>query len=408
MPLSSLVKLFIPRPAPPRVALAPQEPRDYVVPSTFRKAEFMQQSPRYLVDPLTRGDRYRLQKPVIVGRDFGPHVLGEVGHWSGGRQSDVVAGDFAGIASRPDQVIAQFVAADAECGFEDRAEPRGNGPTTVGPLADSLGADAEPSGESGLAAVELVDCGFYVHAEMLKHRFSLHKRCFLPFVGGMLEHQAMLDNKTMARRMREAIKQSDHSHVSIAADFGVTEQAVSGWVRTGKIDKRRLPRLAQLTGVALEYFMPDALAQSPADTGDDVTDVRGVRQLASLGDGTFHDEYAEANKLKFRTSSLQKKGLNAEHLVVYYGDGESMLPRIQQGDALLFDLSDKRLVDGLIYLFSSIDTGLTVKRLKDYGGRWFLEADNKTVKNWTKAVPMDGRRPYVIEGRLHWIGSWEG
>lgn len=216
----------------------------------------------------------------------------------------------------------------------------------------------------------------------------------------------MLDNDAMARRLREAISNSGHTQESIADAFGVTVQAVSGWVRTGKIDKRKLPRLAQLTGVPLQTFMPEAKTDVAQE--EDWGDVRGVRQQAALGDGSFADEYASTHKLKFRASSLRKKGLRVQNLVVFYGKGDSMLPRIRDGDALMFDISDKRPIDGSIYLFSSVDTGLTVKRLVDYGGRWFLEADNKTEKNWMKPVPMDGRHPYVIEGRLHWIGSWEG
>jgi transcriptional regulator with XRE-family HTH domain len=69
----------------------------------------------------------------------------------------------------------------------------------------------------------------------------------------------MLDNAVMKERIRTAIEASDHSQASIAAAFGVTEQAVSGWIRTGKIDKRKLPKLAKLTGRSLNYFMPDAL-----------------------------------------------------------------------------------------------------------------------------------------------------
>lgn len=215
----------------------------------------------------------------------------------------------------------------------------------------------------------------------------------------------MLDNETMARRVRNAIAESGHTFESIANDFGVTVQAVSGWVRTGKIDKRKLPRLAQLTGRPLSHFMPDVEAPIREEQ-ENWDDIRGVRQLAALGDGTYHDEYAETHKLKFRTESLQRKGLRPHNLIVYYGKGDSMLPRIQDGDALLFDLGDRRPIDGAIYLFSSSD-GLTVKRLVDYGGRWFVEADNKTEKNWTKPVPMDGKTQFQIEGRLRWIGSWE-
>ena len=179
----------------------------------------------------------------------------------------------------------------------------------------------------------------------------------------------MLDNDSMAQAIREAIANSGHTQESIAEAFGVTVQAVSGWVRTGKVDKRKLPRLAQLTGVPLQTFLPEAPA---GEQEEDWEDVRGVRQLAALGDGSFVDEYASTHKLKFRSSSLRRKGLREHNLVVYYGDGESMQPRIRHGDALLFDTGDRRPLDGQIYLFSSADTGLTVKRLVDYGGRWLL------------------------------------
>lgn len=214
----------------------------------------------------------------------------------------------------------------------------------------------------------------------------------------------MLDNDDMRSAIKAAIEASGHTHAYIADQVGVTEQAITGWLKTGRIDKRRLPKLAQVTGTPLQTFMPDA----PGPSDDGWSDVRGVRQLAALGDGSFPDEFAETHKLRFRASSLRRKGLREPNLVVFYGDGESMEPRIRAGDALLFDTSDKRPVDGQIYLLSSPDTGLTVKRLADYGGRWFAEADNKATKNWTKPVPLDGRHPFTIEGRLRWIGSWEG
>lgn len=66
----------------------------------------------------------------------------------------------------------------------------------------------------------------------------------------------MLDNAEMSRRIKAAIEGSAHNQATIAAEFGITEQAVSGWIKTGKVDKRKLPKLAALTGVHLQYFMP--------------------------------------------------------------------------------------------------------------------------------------------------------
>lgn len=67
----------------------------------------------------------------------------------------------------------------------------------------------------------------------------------------------MLEKATLAARIAKAIEDSAYSQEGIAREIGVTEQAVSGWVRTGKIGKDKLPRLAKLTGKPLSYFLVD-------------------------------------------------------------------------------------------------------------------------------------------------------
>lgn len=100
---------------------------------------------------------------------------------------------------------------------------------------------------------------------LLKHRFRVKvKRRFITSGRPSGHHQAMLDNAEMGRRIKAAIDNGPMTQAAIAAAFGVTEQAVSGWIRTGKVDKRKLPKLASLTGVPLERFMPGAPPSQPA------------------------------------------------------------------------------------------------------------------------------------------------
>lgn len=68
----------------------------------------------------------------------------------------------------------------------------------------------------------------------------------------------MLDKEAMRSAIRAAIEGSGRTHAYIAAELGVTEQAITGWLSKGTIDKRRLPALARITGVPLSTFMPDA------------------------------------------------------------------------------------------------------------------------------------------------------
>lgn len=214
----------------------------------------------------------------------------------------------------------------------------------------------------------------------------------------------MLDNAAMAERVRSAIESSGHTQDAIAQDFGVSVQAVSGWVRTGKIDKRKLPRLAQLTGKPLAYFIPDAPAGAP-ESGD-WAEVIGYAQAAALGDGSIPEDYAETHALKFKASSLRRKNLRADKLAVYYGDGDSMEPTIESGDAILFDTSDTRLQDGKIFMVR-YEGHITAKRMVKLGRAWFLSSDNIADPKWRKPVPVDETRDFEVIGRVRWIAGWE-
>jgi len=214
----------------------------------------------------------------------------------------------------------------------------------------------------------------------------------------------MLDNAAMADRIRTAIEKSGLTQEAVAQAFGVSVQAVSGWVRTGKVDKLKLPRLAQLTDRPLSYFMPDAPDAAPGAGGWE--NVTGYAQTAALGDGSIPEDYAETHALKFKSSSLRRKGLRADRLAVYYGDGDSMEPTIKNGDAILFDTSDTRLQDGKLFMVR-YDGHVTAKRLLKLGRAWFLSSDNTTDPKWRKPVPIDETKDFEVIGRVRWIAGWE-
>lgn len=147
----------------------------------------------------------------------------------------------------------------------------------------------------------------------------------------------------------------------------------------------------------------EAEAEYESATWDDIL---GYRQSAALGEGAVIDEYAETHKIKFRSDSLRRKRLRPDRLGVCYGEGDSMLPRIKSGDAILFNTDEKEPVDGALFVVS-YDGHLLAKQLSQIGGRWFLESLNRDDPKWRKPVPIDEFRHFEIHGRVRWIGSWE-
>lgn len=77
------------------------------------------------------------------------------------------------------------------------------------------------------------------------------------------ETKAMLSNtaqpattaEVMAKKIAEAIKLSGVRPIDIANACGRSKQAVQGWIKTGRIDKMHLPKLAELTKLPLEWWL---------------------------------------------------------------------------------------------------------------------------------------------------------
>lgn len=67
----------------------------------------------------------------------------------------------------------------------------------------------------------------------------------------------MLDTgkKTLAARMKQALKQSGLYQKDIAKECDVTDQAVSGWLKSGKVDKSNLVKFAAMTGVNMDWLL---------------------------------------------------------------------------------------------------------------------------------------------------------
>lgn len=62
-------------------------------------------------------------------------------------------------------------------------------------------------------------------------------------------------SKELGKRINEAILKSSFTKAEIARTFGITAQAVNGWVTTGRISKELLIELANLIGAKPNYLL---------------------------------------------------------------------------------------------------------------------------------------------------------
>lgn len=198
--------------------------------------------------------------------------------------------------------------------------------------------------------------------------------------------------------------------------LGVNQSAVSQYLNgLIPLNYRAVLAFSRILGISPEAIRDDLPEQAAAKvrepSNDDYGDWESVLafpQSVALGDGSEPEDYAVAHKLKFRAESLRRKGLSPSSLAVYYGRGDSMEPRIRDGDAVLFDTKDVKPKDGCIYVIRD-GKDLFAKRCEVLDDIVYFRSDNPNGDhNWRKPRRMDNpRRPVEIIGRVRWIGSWE-
>lgn len=230
-------------------------------------------------------------------------------------------------------------------------------------------------------------------------------------------HSSMLvDMETVGTRL-EGLRKAHKLTLEAAAKIaGTTKQSLSQIEKglTQVPGGMAMEAWARHYGVNLRWLATGKGAKHPGSAEDDPdwASVTGYSQSVGLGEGEEAQEYARTHNLMFRASSLRKQGLDPKALQVFYGKGDSMMPRIRSGDAVLFDTTDTTPRDEALFviLVSALGgDGYSVKRCRHFGDDVYFDALNPEGDHtWRKPRKMnDKRHPIKILGRVRWIGSWE-
>lgn len=84
-------------------------------------------------------------------------------------------------------------------------------------------------------------------------------------------------SQRMAKKLAEAIARPPITQSKIAAECKVTKQAVQGWLKTGRFDKKHLPKLSEITGRPLSWWLDSSEGTLTAtETGTDSFSATGT------------------------------------------------------------------------------------------------------------------------------------
>ena len=234
---------------------------------------------------------------------------------------------------------------------------------------------------------------------------------------------------TLQSRLSEIMQTSGLSVRQIAAICGVTSSAVTQWKEgyTKSIKPSPAAKLAAATGFnalwiatgegqkhtmllpgSPKHFLPILSWEHPDDLPEgEFIFIPLLNVEMSAGNGAEQDPEAimsTGKPIAFRADWIREMHLRPSALKAVFAHGDSMEPRIQDGDALVVDTSQQRIIDGRVYAIY-YEGGERVKRLfNSPGGGLLLRSDNPNYPD-ILVQPSDVNYVRVIGRVVHIAGN---
>lgn len=170
----------------------------------------------------------------------------------------------------------------------------------------------------------------------------------------------MEDNYEVFERLQSFFAVSSDS--DLAEKINEKRPNIGGWRKRGSIPPQRLLELSEQFDINIYWLLYGELPMLKSEIGVDniYTSVAkyDVKASAGVGYEILHSQVVDY--FKYKTSWLVAKGIEATKALLIEVSGDSMQPRLQDGDLVLLDMSKRDIINGKAYAVR-VDNQLLVK-----------------------------------------------
>lgn len=204
-----------------------------------------------------------------------------------------------------------------------------------------------------------------------------------------LRKEAKLSQIELAEKV--GLKQSTISDLEVGKSTGTTYLAqiaqVLGvnalWLETGKGG-----RDGRAEAASAYDLLPGAVGVHAAELDDDghvQIPMVTLRLQAGVTGFQTEPDRRDGGTFGVRKRVITQQRLAPQNLVAIPIRGESMEPALYDGDIVVIDTADKRLVDGVVFAVN-YEGEAVVKRLSRDAGDWWLMSDNIDQRKYHRKI----------------------
>ncbi len=174
----------------------------------------------------------------------------------------------------------------------------------------------------------------------------------------------------LVQRIKSALDHAGLSWSGAAVKMGYSAQAATNW-KNGKIGRDTLKKLASLTGVNSGWLLDGSgVMLEPEKSNAEVSEMQVITYsyddpvpdgyvaidyyddvYVSAGNGYLNLQTPSTKKMLFPVDLVRECNVQPSSTKVIHVRGESMFPKLKDGQAISVDMSATTIYDGEIYAF---------------------------------------------------------
>ncbi|KAA9000638.1 helix-turn-helix transcriptional regulator [Affinibrenneria salicis] len=227
----------------------------------------------------------------------------------------------------------------------------------------------------------------------------------------------------LTERLRYLMREEGLKQKDLAEMIGTSPQTVNNWLKRGSLSRESAQAINEKTGYSLDWLLNGTGHPKPESSNfrrsrlhvaewesidnndDEFVEVPLLGVRLSAGGGAYDVDEDEVYALPFRSQTLRRLGIRVDNARVVTVMGDSMEPRLSDGNKVAVNLSDKEIRDGKMYAIRMGELQRVKALIRRPDGGVTVRSYNPAYEDEIVTRKQMVNGDLVVIGRVWWVSA---